>query len=118
MAYNFDNFVSDAKNVFDKVASKANDAVDYSKAQIDKAQIRAKIREKYEELGKAYYEIYESDSDKVGSMKPIIAEIKKLKIKLEDADSSVKQSKYKACAFCEIVNDGASIYCKKCGEKL
>ncbi len=118
MAYNFDNLVSDAKNVFDKVASKANEAVDYSKAQIDKAQIRAKIRDKYEELGKICYEMYECDNDKTIGMKPVIAEIKALKEQLDYADAAANFKKEKVCAFCETKNDPASVYCKKCGEKL
>ena len=48
MAYNFDDLVADAKNIFDKASAKAGEVVDYSKTQIDRAQLRSKIREKYE----------------------------------------------------------------------
>lgn len=118
MAYNFDDFISDTKNIFDKVAARANDAVDYSKTQIDRAQLRSKIREKYAELGKICYEMHESDSDETISMKPVIAEIKELKKQLVEADKNVNAKKNQVCKFCETTNDFLSVYCSKCGEKL
>ena len=63
MSYNFDNLISDAKGILDKAAVKAGEAVDYSKTQIDRAQLRAKINEKYTELGKLCFNMHESDAD-------------------------------------------------------
>ena len=35
MSFNFDDLVSGAKDVFDKAAAKAGEAIDYSKTQIE-----------------------------------------------------------------------------------
>ena len=118
MAYNFDNFISDAKGVLDKAATKANEAVDYSKTQIDRAQIRSLIKEKYTELGKLCYNMHESDADETGKMKIIIADIRHLDEKLSEAEKSVNAKKCKACKFCLTKNDADSVFCTKCGEKL
>ncbi len=47
MSYNFDDFITDAKGIYDKVAQKATEAMDYSKTQIDRANLRSKIKDKY-----------------------------------------------------------------------
>lgn len=118
MAYNFDNLKADAMNLFDKAASKTAEAIDYSKNQIDRAQLRAKINEKYTELGKLCYNMHESDADETGRMKAVIVEISKLKAKLDDADKAVKSKKPKTCKFCLTENEADAVYCTKCGEKL
>ncbi|MGN0603001.1 MAG: hypothetical protein ACI4I2_03405 [Oscillospiraceae bacterium] len=118
MAFNFDNLKSDAMNLFDKAASKTAEAIDYSKTQIDRAQLRAKINEKYAELGKLCYNMHESDADETGRMKIIIGEIKKMKTKLDEADKAVKSKKNKVCKFCLTENEADAVYCTKCGEKL
>lgn len=118
MNYKFDNFISDAKVVFDKVAEKTNEAVEYSKTQIERIQLKNKIREKYQELGKLCYDMHESGQDETGNMKNIIDEIKELKKELVSANESVNAKQAKVCAFCSEKNDGGNLYCKKCGEKL
>ncbi len=118
MAFNFDNLKSDAKNLFDKAASKTADAIDYSKTQIDRAQLRTKINEKYTELGKLCYNMHESDADETGRMKIIISEINKLKEKLDEADKAVKLNKKKTCKFCLTENEADAVFCIKCGERL
>ncbi len=118
MAFNFDDIVSGAKDIFDKAAAKAGDAIDYSKTQIDRGQLKAKIKEKYCELGKICYDMHECGDDKTGEMKKVIAEIKELDKKLSEADAAVNAKKTKVCRFCGTANDAVSEYCTKCGEKL
>ena len=118
MAINFDEIKSGAKDIFDKAAAKANEAIDYSRTQIDRGQLRAKIKEEYCKLGKICYDMHEVGDDRTGEMKQMIAEIKKLKEKLEEADAAVNAKKTKECKFCGTANDAASVYCTKCGEKL
>ena len=118
MAFNFDDLVAGAKDVFDKAAAKAGEAIDYSKTQIDRGQLKSKIKEKYTELGKICYDMHECGDDRTGEMKEVIGEIKELQIKLEEADIAVNAKKTKVCRFCETANDAASEYCTKCGEKL
>lgn len=118
MAFNFDDLVTGAKDVFDKAAAKAGEAIDYSKVQLDRSQLRGKIKEKYCELGKICYNMHECGDDKTGEMKRVIAEIKSLSDKLEEADATVNAKKTKTCKFCGTANDAVSSFCTKCGEKL
>ncbi|MCD7731610.1 MAG: hypothetical protein LUI05_08985 [Oscillospiraceae bacterium] len=118
MAYNFNDLKEDAKSIFDKAAAKANEAVDYSKTQLDRAQLRSKIREKYTELGKLCYNMHETDADETGKMKIVINDIRSLENKLDEADKAVNAKKCKTCKFCLTQNDADSVYCTKCGEKL
>lgn len=118
MSYKFDNLMNDAKVVFDKVAVKTNEAVEYSKTQVERVQLKNKIREKYQYLGKLCYDMHESGQDETGAMKTIIDEIKKLKSELTAANQTVNAKQASVCAFCGEKNDGGNVYCKKCGEKL
>lgn len=116
MKYGLDNFISDSKSAIDKLTVKANDAVNVSKAYVEKAQLKVKLREKYYELGKICYSMHKNDNDETGNMKKIIKEIKLLEIQLEDAEEA--SGKPKICAFCNAKNGSDNAYCSKCGEKL
>lgn len=116
MKYDFDNFISDSKNVIDKLAVKANQAADVSKAYVEKAQIRVKLRDKYYELGKVCYSMHRDDTDETGTMKKIIKEIKLLEEQLEYAEELGRKPKY--CRLCGAKNAADNAYCCKCGEKL
>jgi uncharacterized coiled-coil DUF342 family protein len=118
MAYNFDDLKAEAKGLFDKAANKANEAIDYSKTQIDRVQLRSKIREKYTELGQLCYNMHETDADETGKMKIVINDIRSMENKLAEADKAVNGKKTKTCKYCLTENDPDSVYCSKCGEKL
>ncbi|MDE5860512.1 MAG: hypothetical protein K2H23_09065 [Oscillospiraceae bacterium] len=118
MSFNFDDLVAGAKDVCDKAAAKVGEAIDYSKTQLDRSQLRSRIKDTYCKLGQLYYDMQEQGDDKTDEMKNIIAEIKELRGKLDEADSAVNSKKPKVCKFCETANDASSVYCTKCGEKL
>ncbi|MCL2052917.1 MAG: hypothetical protein FWG90_00535 [Oscillospiraceae bacterium] len=118
MAYNFDNFVSDASNVFDKIGEKVSGAIDYSKVQIDKASTRSKLKEKYSEVGRLYYETLELGADNHNKIKPLIEEIRELKRQLEKTDDTVSAAQEKTCKFCGTISASSSSYCPKCGEPV
>lgn len=118
MNYKFDDLISDAKVVFDKVAVKTNEAVEYSKTQVERAQLRSKIRDKYQELGKLCYHMHDTGNDETGEMKIIINEIDHLKVDLKSADEAVNSKQACICKFCGEKNEAGNAYCKKCGEKL
>ena len=118
MAFNFDGLVSGAKDVFGKAAAKAGEALDYSKTQIDRGQLRMKIKDLYCKLGNICYNMHENGDDRTGEMKKVIGEIKELKNKLDEADTAVNAKKTKVCRFCGTANDAVNDYCTKCGEKL
>ena len=116
MNYNMDNFISDSKELFDKLTVKANGAVNVSKAYIEKAQLRVKLRDKYYALGKTCYEMHRDGTDTTGNMKMLIKEVKMLEAQLEYAEEA--SGKPKVCKLCGAKNSAENSYCAKCGEKL
>lgn len=116
MNYGFDDLISDSKNVIDKLSEKANSAVNVSKAYVEKAQLRVKLKEKYYDLGKLCYSMHETGCDETGNMKKMLKEIKMLEAQLEYAEETV--GKPKVCAFCGKKNAADNAFCSQCGEKL
>lgn len=116
MSYNFDDLVYDTKKVIDKAAEKTGEIFDYSKKQVEKAQLKGLIKEKLYELGKLCYDMHEKDEDYTGSMKKLIGEIKKIDEDIKAAEDALKTPK--TCSLCGAKNSGDSEYCCKCGEKL
>lgn len=118
MSYNLDDFINDAKKLTDKAVSVANDAVDYSKSQIDRAALRSQIKEKFTVLGKLCYNMKKTDADETGRMKIIFEEIDELEAKLHEADKAVNAKKTKICPDCGEKNPYSDAYCHKCGCRL
>lgn len=116
MAFNFDNIISGAKDLFDKASEKAGEAIDYSKNQIDRSQYRVKLKEKYQELGKIYYESCTTNTDKNDEISKLFVEIGDYIKKLEETETASK--KEKICPNCGTVNDGEGAFCTSCGSKL
>ncbi|MBQ5318053.1 MAG: hypothetical protein J6K17_03045 [Oscillospiraceae bacterium] len=114
MEFNFDSIVAGAKDLFDKASTKAGEAIDYSKVQIDRSQLRVKLKEKYTELGKAYYAEKMTGTDRSYAMDKLVDEITEIKFKLEESEPK----KVKKCPQCgaECAKDIA--FCGKCGAKL
>lgn len=114
MAFNFDNIISGAKDIFDKASVKAGEAIDYSKNQIDRTQCKAKMKEKFTELGKAYYESVKNGADNAENIKCIIDDIDDIAQKIAELD--VK--KEKICPACGASNSNDGSFCTACGGKL
>ncbi|MCC8043071.1 MAG: hypothetical protein LIO69_06120 [Oscillospiraceae bacterium] len=116
MKYGFDVLISESRLAFDRAADQANRAYNVSKAYVEKAQLRAKLRDKYCELGKLCYDLKEKDADVGGEIKLVTKEIKMLETQLEYAGEAA--GKPKICDFCGTKNPAESCYCSRCGEKL
>lgn len=116
MKYTMDNFISDSKNVIDKITVQAGKAVDVSKAYVERAQLRVKLKDKYYELGRVCYLMHRDDTDETGNMKKLIKEIKLLEAQLEYAEET--SGKPKVCSICGSKNNSDNTFCSKCGEKL
>ncbi len=114
MSYNFDDLIYDTKKTIDKVANKASEAVDYSKIQLERAQLRSLLKENYAKLGKLAYQMHTSDSNESSKMKLIISDIEKL----EDKLSKTVVKRAKICKFCLTKNPAENEFCSKCGEML
>lgn len=116
MGYSFDDFIYDAKKAIDKMGEKTGAAVEYSKTQVEKAQLKGKLREKYCDLGKLCYEMHERDIDYTGSMKKLLEQIREIETQIEEAD--IMLGVPKICPLCGTKNAADNTYCTKCGEKL
>lgn len=116
MSYSFDDFIYDTKKCIDKVGEKTGEAIEYSKTQLEKAQLKGKLRDKFCDLGKLCYEMHETDRDYTGSIKKLLDEIKSIESEIKEADDTLKTPK--VCTLCGAKNSGDSEYCCKCGEKL
>lgn len=112
----FEDIIIGSKEVIDIISEKAGEAVDASKAYINKTQIRLKIREKYAELGKLCYDMHKNDTDQTGNMKAVIRAISDLEDELKYAAESAE--KPKICANCGTKNTADNSFCSKCGNKL
>ena len=116
MGYSFDDFIYDTKKAIDKVGLKTNEAIEHSKIQVGKAQLKGKLKEKFCDLGKLCYEMHETDEDYTGSMKKLLAQIKEIEDQIKDADTALGTPV--VCALCGTKNSAENDYCTKCGEKL
>ena len=116
MNYDMDNFISDSKDIIDKLTVKAKDAASVSKAYVEKAQLRVKLRDKYYQLGKVCYDMHRSGADETGNMKILIKEIKMLEAQLEYAEEA--SGRPKVCKLCGAKNSSENSYCAKCGDRL
>lgn len=116
MKYGLDAILSESKLVFDRAADQASRAYTVSKAYVEKAQLRVKLRDKYCELGRLCYELKEYDTDVGGKIKLLTKEIRMLETELEYAQEAA--GKPKVCIFCGSKNSAENCYCSKCGERL
>ncbi|UKI15394.1 MAG: hypothetical protein L6V87_06230 [Ruminococcus sp.] len=116
MKYGFDDIVAISKDAVDKITGKANEAVNVSKAYVERAQLRVKLKERYYELGKVCYSMHRDSTDETGNMKRLIKEIKMLEAQLEFAEDA--SGKPHVCEFCGAKKAPDKTYCCKCGEKL
>lgn len=114
MAFNIDNIVAGAKDIFDKASAKAGEAIDYSKVQIDRSQLRVKLKEKYAELGKAYYTEKMSGKNHSDTICKLVDEITEIKDKL--GKTELKKTKF--CPKCGAEHSKDTTFCGKCGAKL
>ncbi len=114
MEFKFDNIVAGAKDLFDKASAKAGEAIDYSKNQIDKSQLRVKLKEKYTELGKAYYAEKTSGTDNSKEISALVDEITEITASLEEPDTK----KGKLCPNCGASCLNEALFCGSCGNKF
>lgn len=116
MGYSFDDFVYDTKKALDKVSEKTAEAIGYSKAQVEKAQLKGRLRDAYCDLGKLCYDMHETDIDYTGSMKRLLSKISDIKARIKENDETLGTPVI--CPLCNTKNAADNCYCTKCGEKL
>ncbi|MDR0947741.1 MAG: hypothetical protein LBM87_08425 [Ruminococcus sp.] len=122
MSVDFDKIVTKTVNGAKVVAGKAVDAAtefaDFSRAQIERAALRDKIKDLYRELGRLYYSRCSGETVDGAAMTHVIEEIDKLYANMKETDGVVTKTKGKICGFCNAKNEPSNLFCVKCGEKL
>lgn len=113
-----DDLLTGAKKYIDKVSDKATEAVEVSRAQLERTQLRGKLKEKYQELGEAYFGILEAGSDERAQLESFLAEIRELRANLATVEAAIAEKGPKFCPDCGNKNEVEAGYCSKCGRKL
>lgn len=116
MSFNMDDLFSDAKRYVGIVGEKTGSAVEYSKKQVSRVQLRVQFREKLTELGRLCYDMHEQNIDRTGEMKKLIEEMEDIEATIKEAENAVGVAK--VCPLCGTKNRASNAYCSKCGERL
>ncbi len=116
MNENIERITRGARTVADIVSEQTTKAVGVSKAYAKRVRLELSIKERYAELGKICYNMYENDTDETGSIRNKIAEIKELKTKLRDAEDM--SGRKRLCPVCHAENNPEDSFCAKCGSRL
>ena len=116
MNENIERIVRSTKTVAGIVTEQTTRAVGVSKAYAKRIKLELALRDRYTELGKLCYNMYENDTDETGSIKNKIAEIKDIKAELRDAEDT--SGKKKICPECHAENNAEDSFCARCGCRL
>lgn len=114
-----DDVIVNAASAVCAVGKKAGEVVDKSKLRISTAELKKKISDKFETLGRYVYDTSVSstaDTEVISKyceeITVLISELKTLQDALDEASDKV------ICPKCDCSNSSDSLYCKKCGSSL
>lgn len=114
-----DDVIVNAASAVCAVGKKASEVVDKSKLRISTAELKKKISDKFETLGRYVYDTNVSgtaDAEIISKyceeITVLISELKTLQDALNEANDKV------VCPKCDCSNSLDSLYCKKCGSSL
>ena len=97
-----------------KAVKFSGDAVDFTKLKIKIADTKAKLDDKYIQIGMAVYEDSENSN-----IEEICQDIAALREQLEEYKRKLSEYKnQKICSSCGTVCELEDTFCKKCGEKF
>ncbi|MBQ5310586.1 MAG: zinc-ribbon domain-containing protein [Oscillospiraceae bacterium] len=111
-----ERIVRGTKTVADIVSEQTTRVAGISKAYARRIKLELALKDRYAELGKLCYNMYENDTDETGSIKSKIAEIKDIKADLRDAEDT--SGKKKICPSCHAENNADDSFCARCGSRL
>lgn len=119
MGKNFDAFFEKAKWAADGAGKKATETWELSKLKWQSLQVGSKIKEQYEKLGSAVYNMSKADYDNPELISSLVDEIDDLNEELEEIDSKISALKKNVkCPCCGKQNALSSQYCSHCGCRL
>ena len=114
-----DDVIVNAASAVSAVSKKANEVVDKSKLRISTAELKKKISDKFETLGRYVYDTNMTDSADTEVVKQYCTEISELIAELKTLQDALESSKEKiVCPKCASENPTDSLYCRRCGSSL
>lgn len=115
----FDDFKGMAKDVSQAVGRRSSELVEVSKLKISATQLKTKIRNKYEKLGKDVYEAVRSNNEETDFILDYVDEIQELKSELHTINNKINTILgNKPCPNCKKVNKKNVRFCADCGQEL
>lgn len=110
-----------AKSAANNLGTKAGKTVDVCKLNVELAEVKAQLKSKFENIGKAVYSSMKSGENIVESksLESEITEIDKLYCRVETLKKEIAVLKDKTiCKACGSPNSSEDLYCGKCGHTL
>lgn len=114
-----DDVIVNAASAVNAVSKKAGEVVDKSKLRISTAELKRKISDKFEILGRYVYDTHVTDSADPDIIKQYYAEISELISELKTLQEALNITNERIiCPKCSCENSLDSLYCRKCGSSL
>ena len=116
----FNDIVDKAKQGFDVVCKKTENAVSVSKLKLDKASLESKLSKSYEMLGQiCYNSILDGGELKADDCGALVGDITENIAEIDEIEAKIQAYKNKKiCPSCGGAIDADSVFCSKCGEKI
>ena len=114
-----DDVISTTKSVAATAGKKTDEAVQFSKLKVKKAQLNSDIKNKFETLGSMIYQMAKADEKDNEAFDALVAEIDELYAKLDEVEAKLDELKNEvACPGCGAKTKNDNSFCPKCGTKL
>ena len=114
-----DELIASAKSVVGKAEQQTDKMVELSKLKYQSAQLAGELKSLYEKLGRAVYEMMNSEYENKELVDSLAEEITEVKAALAVVDDKINQRMNRQiCAACGAQNSKEAVFCMKCGAKL
>lgn len=117
--YMFDEVVEKAKGAMYVAGKKTGELVEVSKLKLKCVQLNGEIKDRYEKMGSAVYNMRKHGYENSELISSISAEIDDLLKQLDEVSQKVENIKnIIICSSCGKKNPNTSYYCSKCGNRI
>jgi hypothetical protein len=116
---NNNSFVEKAREIFDNLGKKTDEAIRISKLKASKATIKLELRDAYSKLGGAFYDARKYGNNNEAQISQLVLNIDTLIEKTHTLDANINDLINKSiCKVCGTVNLKTARYCQHCGALL
>lgn len=115
----FDDVLKKAKGAVYVAGKKTGEVVEVSKLKLKCVQLNGKIRDQYEKLGSAVYNMRKQGYENSELIAAVSDDIDELLKELDEVSGKVESIKnIIICPTCGKKNPNTSYYCSKCGSRI